>query len=275
MSDFEKKNVLQQITFWTEIDLYEKRFWWMICLQKINFRPFYPAKMPTYSVMRFLKNHDWEKKRKKTVFESRLSKKEQILKQVFNNASDFESRISKYVRFSVNFKQLVFFGIGNFCSMSNFEKSFLPHVRFWSEILGTQQIFTWNWIWKRNFSWTVCFQIIFQNLSEFTPTLSNSSVFGSELLQRVTFRIKLISFCRFLLWLSALRQNLSQDFYNASDFDEKTVFRNLKLLEQLLPKKCFHSKKKNWIKNFEYNRSLNHFLYNASCFESIFQTRQT
>ena len=217
-------------------------------------------KTPTSSVMRFLKNHDIEKKRKKkTVFESKLPKKKQILKQVFNNASDFESRISNYVRFSVNFKQLVFFGIGNFRRMSNFEKSFLPHVRFWSEILGTQQIFTWNWFWKRNFSCAVCFQIIFQNLSEFTPTLSNSSVFGSLVLQRVSFRIKLLSFCRFLLWISALRQNLIQDFYNASDFDEKTVFRNLKLLEQLLPKKCFHSKKKNWIKNFEYNRFFESF----------------
>ena len=180
------------------------------------------------------------------------------MKQVFNNASDFESKISNYVRFLVNFKQLVFFGSETFCSMSNFENSFLPHVRFWSEFLGTQQLFTWNWFRKRNFSWTVCFQIIFQNLSEFTPTLSNSSVFGSDFLQRVSFRIKL-SFCRFLLWLSALRQNLIQDFYNASDFDEKTVFRNLKLLEQLLPKKYFHSKKKNWIKNFEYNRFFESF----------------
>ena len=159
--------------------------------------------------------------------------------------------------------------------MSNFETSFLPHVRFWSEILRTQQIFTWNCFWKRNISWTICFQIIFQHLSEFKSTLSNSSVFGSELLQRVSFRIKLLSFCRFLLWLSALRQNLSQDFYNASDFDEKTVFRNLKLLEKLLRQKMFHSKKKYFIKSFEYNCFLNQFLYNASCFESISQTRQT
>ena len=195
--------------FWSELDLPEKSFWWIICLEKITFRPFSPAKTPTSSVMRFLKNHDIEKKRKKTVFESKLSKKKQILKQVFNNASDFESRISKYVGFSVNFKQFVFFGIGILCSISNFETSFLPHVTFWSEILRTQQIFTWNWFWKRKFSWTICFQIIFQNLSEFKPTLSNSSVFGSELLQRVSFRIKLLPSCRFLLWLSALRQNLS------------------------------------------------------------------
>ena len=165
------------------------------------------------------------------------------------------------------------------------ESEFLQHVKFWNIFFTTRQIlirninnatdFSWNWFRKRKFSWTICFQIIFQNLSEFKPTLSNSSVFGSDFLQRVSFRIKLLSFCRFLLWLPALRQNLSQDFYNASNFDEKTVFRNLKLLEQLLPKKCFHSKKKKWIKNFEYNRFLNHFLYNASCFVSSFQTRQT
>ena len=133
--------------------------------------------------------------------------------------------------------------------MSNFETSFLPHVRSWSELLTTQQNFTCNWFWKRKFSWTICFKKFFQNMSEFKPTLKNSSVFGSELLQRVSFRIKLLQFCRFLLWLSALRQNLSQDFYNASDFDEKTVFRNLKLLEKLLPKNKFSFRKKNLDQN--------------------------
>ena len=128
--------------------------------------------------------------------------------------------------------------------MSNFETLFLPHVRLWSKILTTQQIFMWNWFWKRKFSWTICFQMVFQNLSEFKPTLSNSSVYASELLQRVSFRIKLLSICRFLLWLSALPEDFSQDFYNASDFDEKIVVRNLKLLEKLLPKKIFIQKRK-------------------------------
>ena len=125
--------------------------------------------------------------------------------------------------------------------MSNFEASFLPHVRFWSEILTTQKICTWNWFWKRKISWTICFQIIFQNMSEYKPTLNNSSVFGSELLQRVSFRNKLLTSCQFLLWLSTLRQNLNRDFHNASDFDEKNVFRNLKLLEKSISKNHYFS----------------------------------
>ena len=126
------------------------------------------------------------------------------------------------------------------------ESEFLQHVNFWTILFTTSQNLIRNFnnatdfyvklVLKRKFSWTICFQIIFQNMSEFKPTLNNSSVFGSKLLQRDSFRIKLLTPCRFLLWLSALRQKLSQDFYNASDFDEKTVFRNLKLLEKSISK---------------------------------------
>ena len=218
-------------------------------LAENHFSTLLSRKKPTYSVMRFLKNHDIEKKRKKQFlnqefqirnrFWNRFFTTHQTLNQEFQNMSHFQSTLN-----NSSFLE------SEFCSMSNFETSFLPHVRFWSEFLRTQQIFTWNWFWKRNISWTICFQIIFQHLSEFKSTLSNSSVFGSELLQRVSFRIKLLTPCRFLLRLSALRKNLSQDFYNASDFDEKTVFRSLKLLEKLLPKKMFSFKKENLDQNF-------------------------
>ena len=114
MSDFDKKQVLQQMTIWSELDLYENWLWWMICSEKVDFRSFYTAKTPISSIMRFLKNHDMEKKWIKTSLWMKTLEKNQILKVTFNNASDFESRISKYVRFSVNFKQLVIFGIGIF-----------------------------------------------------------------------------------------------------------------------------------------------------------------
>ena len=135
-------------------------------------------------------------------------------------------------------------------------------------------------------------------MSEFKSSLNNSSVFGSELLQRVSCRIKLLTPCRYLLWLSALRQNLNQDLYNASDFDEKTVFRKLKLLEnsisknhlfgqfspwkrqsklfcafstKLFRKKFFLLIKKFWIKIFGKKISFwIIFLYNASYFQSNF-----
>ena len=84
--------------------LAENQFSTLLSLKDANFFSYAISQKPLYR----------EKMERKTVFESRLSKKKQILKQVFNNASDFESRISKYVRFSVNFKQLVIFGIGIF-----------------------------------------------------------------------------------------------------------------------------------------------------------------
>ena len=109
-----KKKVLQQITFWSELDLHKKKILMNDLLAENRFSTILSRKNATSSVMQFLKNHDIEKKWKKTISESRLSKKKQISKQVFKNASDFESRISKYVRFSVNFEQLVIFGIGSF-----------------------------------------------------------------------------------------------------------------------------------------------------------------
>ena len=76
-------------------------------------------------------------------------------------------------------------------------------------------------------------------MPEFKPSLNNSSVFGSELLQRVSFRIKLLSSYRFLLWLSALRQNLSHVFYNASVSDEKIVVRKSRFFGKLALKEQF------------------------------------
>ena len=85
-------------------------------LEENHFSILLPRKTPNSLGMRFLKNHDMEKKWKKNSFWIKTFVKNQILKQVFNNASDFESRISKYVRFSVNSTQLVIFRIGIFTS---------------------------------------------------------------------------------------------------------------------------------------------------------------
>ena len=246
----------------------------MLCLQKITFRHFYPAKKPTYSVMRFLKNHDIEKKRKKQFlnqefqirnrFWNRFFTTHQTLNQEFQNMSHFQSTLN---------------------NSSFLESEFLQHVKFWNIFFTTRQILIRNFknatdfyvklVLKKEYFLDNLFSNNLSTLVRIQVNLKQLVSFWIRTLQRVSFRIKLLSFCRFLLWLSALHQNLSQDFYNASDFDEKTVFRNLKLLEKLLPQKMFHSKKKNFIKSFEYNCFLNQFLYNASCFESISQTRQT
>ena len=78
---FRKKNVLHRIRFWSGIDLYKNRFWWMFCFQKINFGSSYTTKMPTFAVMRFLNNHQLVKERKKKQFSH----------QDFWKESDFET----------------------------------------------------------------------------------------------------------------------------------------------------------------------------------------
>ena len=79
-----------------------------------------------------------EKNGRKNSLPFKTFERNQILKQLFNNASDFEARNSKYVRILVKSTQLVIFWIGNFTACQILKHPFLPHVRFWTEILTTQ-----------------------------------------------------------------------------------------------------------------------------------------
>ena len=207
-----------------------------VLLAENLFQNFLSRKTPTSAVICFLKNHDMEKKWIKSSFWMKKFEKNQILEQVFTtrqtlnqdfqNVSDFQSTLN---------------------NSSFLESEFLQHIKFWNIPFTARQILIRNFnnatgfymklVLENEFCLTICFRKIFQKMTAFKPTLNNSSVYGSELLQRVSFRIKILTSCRFLLWLSALRQKLNHDLYNASDFDEKTVFRKLKL-ENSISKNC-------------------------------------
>ena len=107
-----RKKVLQRIRFWSEIDLNKNRLWWMFCFQKVIFWIFSPhenGNFCNYALSQ--KPPVGEKAGRKNSFPIKTFEKNQILKQFFNSASDFESRNSKYVRILVKSTQIVIFWI--------------------------------------------------------------------------------------------------------------------------------------------------------------------
>ena len=143
---FLNQQVAQRIRFCSEIVLFENRFRWKFCFQKITLGSFNPMKSRLLPLCAFPTSN----RRKKISLWIKFFEKNQILKHVYNNATDFGSRISQYVRILANFTQLVLFWMGIFlaCLILNH-----PFHRTW-------QILTWNCCWKIKFSWTVCFQKI-------------------------------------------------------------------------------------------------------------------
>ena len=204
-------------------------------LAENHFSTLLSRKNATSSVMRFLKNHDIEKKGKKQFlnqdfqkrnrFWNRFSTTRQTLNQEIQNMSDFLSTLN---------------------NSSFLESEFLQHVKFWNIFFTTRQIlirifrnatdFYVKLVLKNEIFLDNLFSNILSKLVRTQANLKQLVSFWIRILQRVSFRIKLLTPCRFLLWLSALRQNLSQDFYNASHFVEKTVSRNLNLLEKSISK---------------------------------------
>ena len=128
MSDFDRTSfTTDQISKW--IWFVKKKLILMNVLLAENFYcNFLSRKTPTSAVICFLKNLDMEKKWIKTSLWMKTLEKNQILKEIFNNASDFESRFSKQVRFIVNFKQHVLL-----------ETEILQHVKFWNILFTTSQ----------------------------------------------------------------------------------------------------------------------------------------
>ena len=86
----------------------------------------------------------------------------------------------------------------------------LKRIRLWNNFFTTRQILNQD----------------YHNLSDFSSTLQNLFFFKSVFSQRVRLWIKLFTSSWFLNWNSTQRQNLNRNFYSASDFDEKTVFKN-------------------------------------------------
>ena len=82
-----RKKVLQRARFWSEIVFLKKQILMKLLLSENYFWIVLPKKK--FAAMRFQKtNNSWRKKWKKNNFPSRAFAKNQILKKVFNNASD-------------------------------------------------------------------------------------------------------------------------------------------------------------------------------------------
>ena len=94
-------------------------FWISLAHENANFCSYAFSQKPSIG----------EKSGRKNSFLSRLLKRIRFRKKVFNNASDFESRKSNYVRISVKST-----------SSSFFESEFLESVRFWNILFTTRQI---------------------------------------------------------------------------------------------------------------------------------------
>ena len=111
IEDFEKR-VSFWINFFTTHQILKwlwfskKQIWWKLSFQKITFGCFYTVRTPKFVDMRFSKRMILGKKNFKKNFEMMTFEKNQILKQLFNDATDFESRFPKRVRFLANFTRL-------------------------------------------------------------------------------------------------------------------------------------------------------------------------
>ena len=182
-----------------------------------------PWKRQLLQLCVFSKTSNWWKEwKKKEQFPIKTFEKNQILKQVFNNASDFESRNSKYVRILVKSTQLVIFWIGNFTVCHILKYPFLPHVRFWAEILKTQQIFTWNSFWKIKCPMTIGSQKNYYFLVTLHLKNVKNRIFSHS--WEACFWERW--FCnKNILWIEKTEksQYLNQLFHNATDFETKKI----------------------------------------------------
>ena len=153
------------------------------------------------------------KKEEKQIFHRDVWKKKQILKQVFKNASDSNQVFQKRTIFSQLYTTRLFL-YREFYSGSTFETSYLPHIRFGTEVLTTQQIFTWNWFRNIKLSWTICFQKIFSSIHTVKMSNWRSPTFLESLFLRALFLEKN------MLWIENSEKNqiLNQFFCNASDY---------------------------------------------------------
>ena len=97
---------------------------------------------------------------KTTVFLSRLLKGIRFWNQ-FLTASQIRIKFFKIEQFFGELYTTRHFLHRKFYSVSDFKTSYSPHIRFGTEILTTEQIFTWNWFRIIKLSWTICFQKVF------------------------------------------------------------------------------------------------------------------
>ena len=165
-SDFEV-NLICKKTDFDECFVCRMSFLELLITQNHKFCSYLLSQKPWYG----------EKMDKKQFFNEKIWK-ESDSETSFYNASDFESRISKYVRFSVNFKQLVIFGIGIFTACQ-----ILKHL------FSTRQILIRN---VNNFFATP--QVFIKKIKNFVSkcklNIHIASEIESRLLPRIKFRWK-------------------------------------------------------------------------------------
>ena len=118
--------------------------------------------------MHFLRNQQLPKRlSKKAVFLSRLLKRIRFWNKFLTMRQILRIKISKKKSNNSQFYTTRPFFYRKPYSVLDFETSILPHIRFWTEILTTQQTFTWNWFQNIKLSRSICFQKIYL-LCQFT-----------------------------------------------------------------------------------------------------------
>ena len=142
--------------------------------------------------------------------------------------------------------------------MSDFEKILLTHIRIWTEILTTQQIFTWNWFRIIKLPWTTCFQNFFLSfyivkMSKLTfshflwKLIAESEVFG----KKTFFEPKNLRKIGFWINFFTTPQTFKQNNYFLSKF-KLNIHKASKLESRFLPrisfrwKNCFQKIKLCW-----------------------------
>ena len=171
---------------WSELDSHKKNILMNGLLAENHFSTLLSRKNATSSVMRFLKNHDIEKKEKKQFlnqdfqkrnrFWNRFSTTRQTLNQEVQNMSDFLSTLN---------------------NSSFLESEILQHVKFWNIFFTTRQILIRNFRNATDFYVKLVLkkEIFLDNL--FANNLSKHVKIQANLKQLVSFWIRTFAACQF------------------------------------------------------------------------------
>ena len=203
-----------------------------------------------------------ESKRKRNSLWINFFERNQILKQVYKNATDLGSRISQNVRILANITQLVLFWIGiflaclilnhlftvrqilnrNFNNLTDFRV-----ILFWKIILcwtvRYQKIFFFIILHRQNVKvgafalcWKICFweRCFWERNHILNRKLWKESEFESTFSQLLKLGIENFKTCRFWNWISTWRRNLNQGFYIHQILMKKLYLENQTLFEKSL-----------------------------------------
>ena len=214
-----------------------------VLLAENLFWNFLSRKAPTSAVFCFLKNHDMEKKWKKSSFWMKNFEKNQILKQVFTTRQTLNQEFQNFSDFQSTLNNSSFLE-SEFLQHVKFWNIFLPHVRPWSEILTT--FFTTHQTFKQNKNFRVKVWFEFHIASELE----------SRCLQRISLRWKSVFRKSNFVEKLALKESIIWSIYTIKA--SKLAF--LCILGKVVREKVVFAKKT----LFEKKIVSVSFLYNAS-----------